>query len=1305
MANCPSCQLAAVDKGITCNKCKKSFHWTCTVLTEFEIKLHQNNKYKPWRCTRCTDKYCIQCDKTIPEIDPRKICCGKCTYWYHLTCSTLTTSEYDHYRALENDTWYCKTCVDKYCKKCNLSTHLKPKVKCNICQNKYHFKCAGLTLSDKNKSELLNWTCRECYSTIFPFSNIDNNKLQNLQERKSSKYSLNFINLTTFANLCSVCNNTVRNPRTGLPCSSCKNIIHVKCSKTRNLKNEFHTYKGKWECLKCIEDKYPFTNLENNNLEELAFNSNITEHNAKFMSQVSIDEKLKLMLSYTKHSNWYLYSHPETDNVVNIENEDLDQFASIKPNFDYYDVKKFQSASNVWKKQNSLGIFHTNICSLRANIDKVEDLMHDLSYQFEILALTECWNPEKKKENFSAKHLDGYHEYYGTTGTSNKGGCGVYIKDTLTQIPRKDLDFKITEPGQEVETCWIELVHEKSANSLIGIFYRHPSKKNSDFFIKLIAVLKKVNREKKKVTICGDFNFDLLNYDKDSQVSSFLNTMLEHDFRPCISEPTRITNANKPSLVDNIFSNTFEDPISGNILEHISYDHLPNFAILHRQTQKNKITYTKRDKKNFDPTSFNKELLDPSFILQLLNNSNTNDAYNTYHNKYLQVLNKHIPLKKLSKKEVKLRKKPWLTPGLLTSINKKRALLHKFKNEKMRNKDTSATFQKYKEYNNLINKLKRMSKRNFYHKFFNDNSNNTKNIWRGINQLLNRKKSKQGNIFLEENGLITDPLKVANKFNEYFINIADKLCSKIANKNNKFQDYLKNPNRSSLFLKETTPDEIIKIINGLDLKKSSDIYDISPELVKLSAQPVAQTLTIIFNMSINEGCFPEALKTAKVIPLHKGESVLTVSNYRPISLLPIFSKIFERLIFNRLTEFIEKKNILTKNQFGFQKNKSTELAVTSIISRITNANDNKESSYCIFLDFAKAFDTVNHDILLEKLKHYGIKNKAFLWFKSYLSKRTQYTQIGDKLSDVGYIKHGVPQGSILGPLLFLLYINDITEASSILKFFLFADDTTVFYSDKTNSSTEETINKELEKVSNWLAANKLSLNVKKSIFMHFHYGRQKKSTLNIKINNTNIEEKDTAKYLGTLIDNKLNWKSHTQFVKTKLSRAIGIISKIRYFSTEDVLLNLYYSFVQSHINYNLLNWSCANKTTLNPISVCLKRVIRVIQFENKYEHTAPLFKNLKILPLEEQIKHKQAIFMWKLSHNLIPPPVCDLFNKLPQNPNKFHLHNPRTEHGKRLIIYSAVKSWNTEVPLHLKSLISLKNFNVKYKEYLLNLIP
>ena len=181
---------------------------------------------------------------------------------------------------------------------------------------------------------------------------------------------------------------------------------------------------------------------------------------------------------------------------------------------------------------------------------------------------------------FSPKRIEGYLDYYGMEGSSLKGGCGLYIKNTFTPIPRKDLEFKITHQGCEPENCWNELVNESGPNVLVGVFYRHPSRNNNIFIEKLKTTLKKVNREKKKTIICGDFNLNLLNFDTDKQASTFLSTMFQQNFQPCIIEPTRITNTNKPSLVDNIFINTFDDPVSDNILEHISYDHLPNFLIL-----------------------------------------------------------------------------------------------------------------------------------------------------------------------------------------------------------------------------------------------------------------------------------------------------------------------------------------------------------------------------------------------------------------------------------------------------------------------------------------------------------------------------------------------------------------------------------------------------------------------------------------------------------------------------------------------------------------------------------------------------
>ena len=609
-------------------------------------------------------------------------------------------------------------------------------------------------------------------------------------------------------------------------------------------------------------------------------------------------------------------------------------------------------------------------------------------------------------------------------------------------------------------------------------------------------------------------------------------------------------------------------------------------------------------------------------------------------------------------------------------------------------------YHQYKIYTDNINKLKRASKNNHWQKYFKENVKNSKKIWQGINSLLNKQRKKQNTIYLEEKGFISDPHKVANKFNDFFLNVAGKLSEKIADKNSKFQDYLKNPNRSSFFLKETEPGDFVKVINKLDVKKSGDIYDITPGNVKLTGPIVAQCLSIIFNRCIREGIFPSAFKKAKIIPLHKGDSVLTVSNYRPISLLPIFSKLFERVIYDQFIDYIEKNKILDQLQFGFQKNKSTENAISTIITTITGAASEKKSSYCIFLDFAKAFDTVNHKILVEKLKYYGVKDKSLSLFEDYLSNRKQVVEVNGVISDEGIIQHGVPQGSILGPLLFLLYINDISKSSDILKFFLFADDTTVFYSaDPKDANSENILNCELEKVSCWLAANKLSLNVKKSNFLHFHRGNSKKIPLQLKINGTLVEEKQSTKYLGTFIDNKLKWKTQMEHIKTKLARNIGLISKIRY-CAKDVCLNLYHSLVQSHINYNILNWTCTHKSITEPIEKKIKKAIRVISFaKTKYDHTEPFFKQHKILPFYKHIQLRRASFMWKVSNGFVHPPICDIFAKNPHD-GKYLLPHVKADYEKNHFHYSCVKAW-LQVPDEIKQVSTVSCFNLRYKDHLL----
>ena len=313
---------------------------------------------------------------------------------------------------------------------------------------------------------------------------------------------------------------------------------------------------------------------------------------------------------------------------------------------------------------------------------------------------------------------------------------------------------------------------------------------------------------------------------------------------------------------------------------------------------------------------------------------------------------------------MELELKPWITNGILISTRVKSKLFKLFKKTQK-----PEYYSQYKFYRNTINSLLRKSKKQYYKKYFAEHSNNMKKTWSGINNLLHRqRKLKLSDIFLNVNGnLFTDQTIVVEKMNNYFINVADKLAQKIPKPNTQFQDYLKNPNEHSIYLTEIVPHEIDEIIHDLGSNKSGDLYGITSNIVKLGGPVLTQILTLLFNKSFDQGVFPRPLKNAKVVPIHKGDSIFEMSNYRPISLLPIFSKILEKLMYSGTIDFVKKHNILYENQFGFQKGMSTEFAVNSLLNNIVKCLQSKKIGFSIFLDFAKAFDTVNHETLLQKL--------------------------------------------------------------------------------------------------------------------------------------------------------------------------------------------------------------------------------------------------------------------------------------------------------------------------------------------------
>ena len=1262
--------------------------------------------------------FCPSCRARVPE-DGDSIACDYCRKWYHLSCTDVTKHQFEVFTQEKSFEWYCINCVNNICNKCNLLTKGGVKIQCNKCDKRYHLRCAGL--SSKAYIPTTLWYCYQCHEDIFPFNKLTVKQVSNLafNSLNLNKHpnQLPTIHATThkepeYICKCNVCRKKVTQPYSAIPCPSCLCLTHKSCSKlSQNDIDYLKEHPNAWECPSCFNSKFPLMEADDVDINMDSFNSNWScdckTRTQKYVPSATSNE-YKLILN--SHDNKY------EDLYLEDFDENFDLYHSLKPDFKYYELHDFHTMKN--KVKDSFSVFHTNICSLQYNGDNLHNLLANLEFKFDIVAVSETWNP-MNKATFQPPILPGYNNYKGTPGSSLKGGCGLYISSDLKPLARPDLNIQIKNDEVEIETYWTEIMIEKQPNRLVGVVYRHPSKRNNEKCTELLnETLMKIHRENKKVHLAGDFNFDLLQHESDPTIGSFLQMMLNNGYQPCISEPTRIANGNKPSLIDNIFSNTVEKCTSGNIFDKIS-DHLPNFVIVENvKTKPKPKNFKRRNMRNSDELKYQADLL--LVLRELQGNAelrNAETAYNFFHDKHCRIEDKHFPWETLTRKQQDLELKPWITKGILTSIRVKAKLFRIFKKSKK-----SQDYAKFKFYRDTINSLTRKSKKQYLKEYFIKHANNLKKTWKGINNVLNRQgKFRAPDIFLNIDGkIVTDQKIVVDKMNNYFTNVADDLARKIPKPNSKFQDFLKNPNVHSLYLSEIAPHEIDEIIQDLGSNKSGDIYGNTSNIVKLGGPVLTQILTHLFNISLAQGIFPSALKISKIIPIHKGDSLFEVSNYRPISLLPIFSKILEKLMYTRVIDFLKRYKILYENQYGFQKGLSTEFAINSLLYNIVSCLENKEVGFCILLDFAKAFDTVNHEILLDKLEHYGIRGTAHQWFKSYLSNRMQCTEIGSTQSKLDYIKCGVPQGSILGPLLFLLYINDIVFSSNVCKFTLFADDTSLFFSHKNKIEGAKILNAELSKIAEWLAANKLSLNVKKSKLLIFSNKVSAKNestpteiitpnntedvtvgtdTVVIHINGETLEEVDHAKYLGILIDNKLNWSFQIDAVNLKLAKGTGLLAKIRHFVPSNTLRSLYFSFNNPYIEYNLLNWGMAGSTRLNTIHLKMKKAVRIMSFKPSDYHAADLFKELEILPLDKSIELKYGKFMWRLKNGYLPISLTKNYHSNVRT--VFSSSLSRLESMKNFVLFAGPRLWN-ELPSVVTNKPSLNSFSKALKRYLID---
>ena len=686
---------------------------------------------------------------------------------------------------------------------------------------------------------------------------------------------------------------------------------------------------------------------------------------------------------------------------------------------------------------------------------------------------------------------------------------------------------------------------------------------------------------------------------------------------------------------------------------------------------------------------------------EIYNPIDAQSIFTRFHEIFLRLYNVNFP-----KRKIKLKynnRKPWLTEGIKQSIRIKNKLYMNFVKVKSAYNET-----KYKTFRNKLKHVLLTAEKKHYAETLEANKSNMKKTWAILKGIidLNKRKRVQDKFKLHDDTLTENKLTISESFNKFFVNIGPNLAKGMSNQTTTPESFMGEKVSNTIFLEPVTSYEIQNLV--MSLKNGAPGYDeIKSDILKLSLQHIGEPLAHMCNMSLIQGIFPQELKLANVLPLYKSGDPQLFNNYRPVSLLPTLSKVLEKVMYARLNSFLEMNDILLGNQFGSRRSHSSYMALMIMVNEITRSLDNGEHVVGIFLDFSKAFDTVNHTVLLKKLYHYGIRGNALEWFESYLSGRQQYVTYNGYTSSTKYITCGVPQGSILGPLLFLIYINDLQKVCNSSTPILFADDTNLFYKSHDKSILEQQINNELRQVSLWLKVNKLSLNVSKTHYIVFTRKSNTVTSVDIRIENQAINEVNKTKFLGVIIDKKLTWKEHISYLSSKISRGIGMIIKAKKRLNKDALVTLYYSFIYSNMTYCNHVWGTACITHLNKIIILQKKAIRIICNVNRRTPTDPIFRDLKIVPFLDVNIYSIARFMFRYVNGSLPKPFVGYFttnaNIHSYNTRQtlhFHLPNVRSDLGKKNIKYRGAKIWNRLLDLGINSETSEFVFTKCVKYYI-----
>lgn len=997
-------------------------------------------------------------------------------------------------------------------------------------------------------------------------------------------------------------------------------------------------------------------------------------------------------------------------------NNDISIYDKSGHNCIYYEPDKFFEKTAELKSV-AFSIFSLNIRSLPGKWNEFQNFLSTniaKGFKFDILALQEIWSVPGRFD------LPGYSQLHFTVrekGLVNRnagGGVGLWVADSLKFEPIPELSIFIPHV---FESQFIKVHTGANCFKIVGNIYRPNTGKLAcikTFNKTLSGLISKIKNEKnlcnRELILVGDSNINLINYELHKDTNDYLEILLSNELLPLVTLPTRISQRSA-SLIDHISTNRNDSSYDVGIIINDLSDHFATFYIIHDNSkEKCKTILSKRFSRVMNASNklkFKNKLENTDWNI-VYENFETDSAYNSFLRQLDYCFEASFPIKKenIPKRSIPLN--PWMTKGLLISRRKKELLYRKQLRSPL-----PESIASYKSFNNLYNRLCRAAKKQYYHSKFTEFSMDGKKTWQLVNTVLGRtfNKCTLPEKFVSNGKVLSGDYEIAEGFNNFFSDIGPSLANKIPESKLSFADFLNNRVDNSFTFQNVTPEVLLFALDKMKNKNSSGNDNISTNLLKYSIDPLILPLCHLYNLSFKSGVVPMSLKTAKCIPIFKSGDPGDFSNYRPISLLSTFAKLQEKIVAIQMIRFLNKFKILYEHQYGFRAKHNTQHPLVQFLGKINDSLNRNTPEYTlgIFIDLKKAFDTCDKNILLAKLNHYGFRGTVNCWFHSYLSNRRQYTVINETSSSMREMNCGVPQGSILGPLLFVLLINDLSNSSRLLFVLLFADDTTLQLSSSNIKELFKIANKELNVVSDWFKANKLTLNVNKTKYILFRKQNMTPNLNNLSliIDNSEIERigkdcKDNSfKFVGVHIDEFLSWKDHIKHVNSKLASSTFALSKVRNVLPEKTKLLIYNSLFRSHLEYCIIAWGKSNNSQMSKLQSLQKKCLRYVANVRINAHVNPLFLKYNLLNVSDTVDYNLGIFMYQHTYGGLPISFENFFQKLHSHDRNLNymIAGVKYAHLKSIPVNSIPMFWNS-LSLDMKRSTSIHSFKTKLSDYL-----